>query len=89
MLYRIIQEASNNTLKYANAKVLMIQFITEADYYFLTIEDDGQGFANEDKGNGNGIQNIKSRVQYLDGEIEIVNSNEGLSYEIRIPKNMD
>lgn len=86
MLYRIIQEASNNTMKYASASTLIIQLISEPKFYFLTIEDDGTGILDKEAKRGSGILNIESRVQYLEGEYEMINSDKGLTYEIRIPK---
>jgi len=91
ILYRIIQEATTNTLKYAKASQLIIQMTQSAEAYNLTIEDDGVGFDLEsiDLNKSVGLKSIKSRVQYLNGEIDIRTSpNKGTSYEIEIPINL-
>jgi len=86
MMYRIIQEASNNTLKYAEANNFTIEGIKESDQFLFTIKDDGRGMDVANGSNGKGIENIKSRVQYLEGELNIASSEEGLRYEIAIPR---
>lgn len=86
-LYRIIQEATTNTLKYANAEKLFIQLSRNNNLYQLTIEDDGKGFDNT-KGitEGIGLKSIKSRVDYLNGEYELISGEgKGVSIEISVP----
>jgi len=86
-LYLIIQEAATNAMKYSQAKNLIIQLSKGNGYYQLTIEDDGIGFDNTDESkHGIGLKKIKSRVNYLDGEIEILTKpGEGVSMEISVP----
>ncbi len=88
-LYLIIQEAVTNTVKYAEARNLIIQLSRNNDLYQLTIEDDGIGFDGNDKTkHGLGLKNIDSRVDYLEGEWEIISTaGEGVSMEISIPVN--
>lgn len=86
-MYRIIQEALNNSLKYAKATNFNIQCILDANSYVFTIEDNGIGFRN-DRSKGKGIDNIKSRVAYLEGELEIVSDKKGVSYHIKIPRKL-
>ena len=45
VLFRIFQEALNNTLKYADATNLKIGLHYHPDLFNLTIEDDGSGFS--------------------------------------------
>lgn len=84
-MYRIIQEALNNTLKHAKATNFNIQCVEDAGTFVFTIEDNGIGFQNVEV-TGKGIDNIKSRVAYLEGDIEINSNSDGVSYEITIPK---
>ncbi len=70
-LYRIVQEATNNIIKHAQAKIIFIQMIKSESSLSLTIEDDGIGFdqtKNLSK-NGIGLKNIENRVYYLDGKL--------------------
>lgn len=43
-LYRMIQEALNNAIKYSKASQITVQLLKFEDIYTVTIEDDGVGF---------------------------------------------
>jgi signal transduction histidine kinase len=61
-LYRVIQEAVNNSLKHSNGKNITVEIIANTEWK-LMIEDDGKGL-NEDRkssGGGNGLLNMKER----------------------------
>ena len=71
MLYRIIQELLNNIIKHARATVAIVQFIKDEDTLSITVEDDGQGFNMAETTATAGIETVKSRVDYLNGNISI------------------
>ncbi|MFP5039845.1 tetratricopeptide repeat protein [Parasediminibacterium sp. JCM 36343] len=88
IIYRIIQELMNNTLKHAEAKNALVQIIRTGNSISITVEDDGKGFdVNILKdSNGIGYSNLQSRVAYLDGSIDIQsNIGKGTSVHIEIP----
>jgi signal transduction histidine kinase len=68
--FRIIQESLNNSLKYAKAKLVNIAIHVD-EYIHFSISDDGMGFDVVQAKNGNGLSNIKSRINELNGEIQI------------------
>ncbi len=72
VLYRIIQESVNNVIKHANANMLDIQLTRDEEGINATIEDNGTGFdiALLDKYEGIGLKNIRSRVEYLKGQVD-------------------
>lgn len=72
VLYRVIQECVNNTIKHAKANHLDISIIKDNEGISITIEDNGKGFNTSDtsKFEGIGLKNILSRINYLKGEIE-------------------
>jgi two-component system NarL family sensor kinase len=72
ILYRIIQEAVNNVIKYAKASKLHVQLAEEDELITLAIEDNGVGFDVDRaiKGEGIGLRNIISRVQFLKGTVD-------------------
>lgn len=71
-LFRVIQEAVNNAYKYANCNEIEIKLIATADKKLnFTIFDDGEGFDMEQSNLGNGLQNIKSRMAELNGEVQV------------------
>lgn len=73
MIYRIVQECLNNTLKHSGASKLDIALINDEDGLNLTIEDNGKGFdpAILPIEKGIGMRNIRSRTRYLKGTIDI------------------
>lgn len=72
MIYRIVQELINNTLKHANASECIVQLMGSENSLHLTVEDNGAGFDKKKVENpGIGLNNIQSRVDYLNGKLEI------------------
>lgn len=89
-IYRIVQELVNNTIKHAASKQVLVQVhYSEADKLLaVTVEDDGQGFDQEKlkQANGIGWSNIRSRVEFLKGKIDIKSAPaRGCSVLIEIP----
>lgn len=78
IVYRVIQECVNNVIKHAHATSLDISVIRDVEGISATVEDNGNGFDINDPTtiNGIGLKNIRSRVEYLNGTIEI-NSRPG------------
>ncbi|RYF74796.1 MAG: histidine kinase [Cytophagaceae bacterium] len=86
MLYRIVQELINNTLKHANASQIDITCRYRDDRIYLTYADNGQGFSYERVRQGLGIGNIESRVAMLQGVIQWQTEHEkGTSVMILLP----
>jgi two-component system, NarL family, sensor kinase len=72
-IYRIIQELINNAMKYANASEILVNCSQNENTFLITVEDNGTGF-DVKKANlfdGMGLKNIKNRVDFLKGELEI------------------
>ena len=87
-LFRIIQEAINNSMKYSEASKIDI-IITENEHTLnLSILDNGKGFDKEKVKMGNGLSNMQKRVNEIGGKFEI-NSvlGEGTSVNITCNKN--
>jgi PAS domain S-box-containing protein len=73
-IYRIVQEQTNNILKYAQASNVIIS-ITEKDKIITaTIEDDGKGFVVSDKKRGVGLSNMVNRAGTYNGIVDIKSS---------------
>jgi two-component system NarL family sensor kinase len=87
-LYRITQELVNNALKHAEAKNIFIQMSKHENNVTLEIEDDGRGFevTNIETSNGSGYANLKHRVNYLRGTMNLQsNPGKGTSVIIEFP----
>jgi signal transduction histidine kinase len=82
-IYRTIQEAINNAIKYAEADHISIN-VTQLDASIsITISDNGTGFELEEVNLGNGIANMKKRMKEITGTFEI-NSQKGRGTTIGI-----
>ena len=76
-IYRIIQEAVNNAIKYANASVISINAKKNNSKTKITIQDNGKGFNLDTIEKGNGLQNMQKRVEDIGGKLAIKSSNNG------------
>ena len=88
VVYRIVQELSNNAIKHAVAKNIFIQLNTHPKGITITVEDDGKGFDADliDKNKSTGLQNVQSRIDYLKGSWDIQSAaGTGTSVNIEIP----
>jgi signal transduction histidine kinase len=86
-LYRISQEAINNITKHADASKAAIRISSCSNCISLNIADNGKGFEiTNSNSKGNGLMNIKERVQLLGGECHVYSSpGKGTSINIEIP----
>jgi signal transduction histidine kinase len=89
IIYRIIQELLNNTLKHAAASEALVQLIKEGGRLSILVEDNGKGFetAALNTHKGAGWANIRSRVDYLQGHLD-VNSEPGKGTTVTIDINV-
>ena len=74
VVYRILCELLNNTLKHAEANNIYIDIIKEKGTLNIKYLDDGKGFdynSETDKLQGLGITNIISRIKSINGSAQI------------------
>ncbi|MEO5564978.1 MAG: sensor histidine kinase [Chitinophagaceae bacterium] len=73
IIYRIIQELLNNTMKHAGATEAFVQLIKEDSRLSVVVEDNGKGFdaSLPENNKGAGWTNIRSRVEYLRGRLDL------------------
>ena len=84
-LYRTIQEAINNSIKYAQPKNVTVNIEPDENGIAITIADDGKGFDREMVVMGNGIHNMQKRIQDIGGDFDLVSKpNEGTKITIRL-----
>lgn len=85
-IYRIIQEAVNNALKYAEATAVEINFDKEKSLV-IEIKDNGKGFDFENVKKGNGLINMKSRASKLKAKIDYKSTeDQGTTITLILPK---
>lgn len=88
MIYRIIQELTNNSLKHSEASRIDLDCkIDEHSIAKIVYEDNGKGFPSEvlEKSEGIGLWNISNRAQTVGATVFFTNSETGgASVELRI-----
>jgi len=71
-LYRITQEAANNSIKHGRATRLAIHLGTAHDRGWLSVSDNGVGLAGATSGlDGMGFRSMKYRAKRIGGNIEV------------------
>ena len=86
-VYRIIQELINNAVTHGAASQILVQLTKTPGKVLITVEDNGNGFdlAAQQKSTGIGLSNIKHRVNYFNGNIDIESSlGEGTTVNIEL-----
>ncbi len=81
-IYRIVQEAINNAIKYADSTHILVSLSHSKRILSIVIDDDGKGFdpnkvKNIKTGEGGmGMTFMKERIKYIDGRL-FLNSEKG------------
>jgi len=86
-IYRIVQEMLTNAVRHAEARNIMLQCSQNNNTFYITQEDDGKGFdiGAIDSGKGIGLANIRNRVGFLKGKIDIESAKgEGTTINIEL-----
>jgi signal transduction histidine kinase len=87
-IFRIVQEALSNVARHARAAhVRLYMGQREADGALtIEIQDDGQGFKEDEVESGMGLDNIRQRVQALGGKLTIESApTEGTTLHVAVP----
>ncbi len=85
MIYRIVQELVHNAVKHAEASKIMVQCSQAEEIFFITVEDNGKGFSSGGPPMGGaGLENIRSRVDFLRGNLSIESTGEGTIVNIEL-----
>jgi signal transduction histidine kinase len=69
--YRIVQEALQNVLKYAEATEVTIALSSRGAQTLLHITDNGKGFNVDEATQGNGLRNMRKRARTMGGEVQV------------------
>jgi PAS domain S-box-containing protein len=82
-LYHIALEALNNIVKHAKSTNASINLAREKGYILMEINDDGNGFDPNQPPKGQGLRNMRERIQMLGGEL-LVDSQPGTGTHITV-----
>ncbi len=84
-LFYIVYELVNNAIKHSKGDFIVIQIIDHHDEIQLSVEDNGSGLGVKDKPYGMGLNNIKTRVEYLGGTFFIETNESVTQFFVEIP----
>ena len=89
-LYRIAQEALNNVVKHARARIVSVLFESHSDKTSLIIEDNGVGFDSEQAFHSRdkrfGLIGMRERATFLGGTLDVESQRgRGTTVVARIP----
>lgn len=92
-IFRIVQEAINNAIKYSGAEAVEISLAQKDGEIVITVKDEGKGFdekmlesRNANIESGRGFFNMYERTEYLNGTLEINSKpGKGTSVVLRVP----
>lgn len=85
VVYRIVHELVGNALKYSDATHILVHIVQDRDRISLTVEDNGKGFDASAATAGTGLQNIRTRVAALEGNIDIFSAEkEGTEVHVEL-----
>ena len=86
MMYRIVQELFNNSIKHANASQIKLELKKQNEFLHLRFEDNGTGFNAPADHRGFGLKNIESRIQLMEGHLDFNSAEDkGFSVVLKVP----
>lgn len=84
--YRVVQELLQNSIKHAKATEILVQLTCTEHELALLVEDNGTGYDPDTAAKGMGTDNLRQRVQFIQGEISIQSANgQGTSTMVTVP----
>jgi two-component system NarL family sensor kinase len=87
VLYRVAQEALQNSIKHAEATEIAIRLKVGWWRAELTVADNGRGFPEgEDFSPGMGLINMRERVEEIGGKLAVISTREGVVIRAVVPR---
>lgn len=83
-LRALLREAVSNAIKHAEARAVDVSIRLDPDWLSLIVRDDGKGLPEQTAPLGNGLTNMKIRVESFGGEISLT-GGKGTCLKARIP----
>jgi signal transduction histidine kinase len=85
-LFRIVQEAINNAIRHANAGRIDVDLRVTPTHLRIAVRDDGAGISPDQKRQGAGIGNMRTRARLISARFEIIrNKGGGTCVEVSLP----
>lgn len=92
-LYRIVQESMNNSVKHSGSQDLVVDIMSDEEYFRIRIIDNGKGIKDVNElinvsnlDGGNGLRNMKERAKLIGANLYINSSlNKGTEIFVETP----
>ncbi|MEO7082149.1 MAG: sensor histidine kinase, partial [Flavobacteriales bacterium] len=85
-VYRIVQEAISNILKYADATELSVDITRRPDHVSAIIHDNGKGFDTQVPSSGIGLENMRQRAAAVGGMLRVESTlGNGTTVSVEVP----
>ena len=83
-LYRIVQEAINNTVRHANASKIEVRITQQEEYLQIIVEDDGSGLSKLSSRRSGGLNNISTRASLIQAKFATAACENGSGTRLEI-----
>jgi signal transduction histidine kinase len=85
-LFLAVKEALNNAVRHGGASEISFRVRVEENRLCILIADNGQGFDTSGRSNGNGLLNLRSRLEQLEGRCELESlPGKGTTVSLELP----
>ncbi|MBS0619069.1 MAG: PAS domain S-box protein [Spirochaetes bacterium] len=84
-IYRIVQEALNNALRHADAKLIRLECVRSGATLIIRISDDGKGININRETQGLGLSLMRERAHLVKGTLKISSTKKGSEVQLEIP----
>lgn len=92
-IFRIVQEALQNTRKHSGASEANLKFAWDSEALTVTIQDNGTGFDVEryEKGEGRhfGLTSMAERARLIGADIHVASGNDGTTVTLTVPRSAE
>lgn len=76
-IFLTVKEALNNILKHSGASKIQVLLLVKGELLQLEIKDNGNGFNTKELTKGNGLKNMRNRIESIGGKFTISSSEKG------------
>ena len=86
-VYRIICELLTNSIKHSGCTDIELSISLKEALLFVNYADNGIGIEEKPNAKGRGLENIKSRIEFMQGDLNLKSQKGETRYTITIPTN--
>lgn len=84
-IFRVIQEAVNNSIKHAQASQITVELNAQTEKLIVSIQDNGIGFSQDNIKSGYGLKNMNGRIASINGTFNLTSNPGETKITFQIP----